>query len=210
MTNNITLRNVKYLIATLFILLICFSCGSQEKSTSSDVYTQFNRWGISFEYPRGWKEHSAERVALMKNYMEEELKPYDMNLIEFTMIAGDNDGIVLLISKYVRPEEVQPSELIDERNKVYEDAMNAGDVTKINHIKETIVANLPTVEEDVERSNGGRGRTYKLILSRTIIELSFVAPQGRKFDTYLDAVNHVISTLSIVEKENKPNVEGAK
>lgn len=199
MRNNNALRNVKYWIATLLILpIICFGCGNQEESTSSSKHTQFTRWGISFEYPRNWKEHPADRVALMKNYIAAELKPYDRDLIEFTMITGDNDDIALLVSKYNTSKELQPSELVAERNKVYKDAMNAGDVTKINHVKETTVANLPAVEEDVERSNGGRGRTYKIILDKTIFELSFVVSQGRKFDTYLDVLAHIISTLSIV------------
>jgi len=99
---------------------------------------------------------------MMKEYIARELRPHGRNLQEFAMIVGPNDETALLVSKYTTPKAMKPSEFVEERKQVYEDAKRVGDVTKVNHVRETNIAELPAMEEDVERSSGGRGRTFKV------------------------------------------------
>jgi hypothetical protein len=165
---------------------------------SDAIYAHFNRWGLSFDYPPEWKDHPADEVAMMKDYLAKELRTGGRELLEFTMIDGPNDETTLLISKYQIPKAMTPSEFIQERNEVYAEAMRSGDVTKVNHVKETIVANLPAVEEDVERSNGGRGLTLKIINGITVFEISFIVNDAAKFPQYSDALSHLVSTVKLV------------
>jgi WD40 repeat protein len=164
-------------------------------------YTQFNRWGLSCDYPSDWVEYSADEVADVKSYLAEQLHTAGMELLELASIVGTNDETTLFISKYQIPSEKTPSEFIQERNDVYAEAMRSGDVTKVNYVKETIVANLPAVEEDVERSNGGRGVTLKIIHGITIFEISFIVNDAAKFQQYSDAINHIVSTINLVKEE---------
>ena len=81
----------------------------------------------------------------------------------------------------------------------------AGDVTKINHVKQTTVAKLPAIEEDVERSNGGRGRTVKVIFETAIFELSLVVNNGELFSDYSHYLDHIISTFAVTTKSGTSN-----
>lgn len=163
-------------------------------------YTNFSKWGLSFDYPKVWQEHPPDRVAMMKEYLERELRPYGRDLQEFAMIVGPNDETALLVSKYSTPKAMKPSEFVEERKQVYGDAMRAGDVTSVNHVKETTIGNLPAVEEDVERSNGGRGRTFKIIDGTTVFEISFVAQKASLFSEYSAVLDHLVSSIMVVGK----------
>ena len=113
------------------------------------------------------------------------------------MLVGPNQGIALLVSKYTTATAMTPAEFIKERNQVYADAKRAGDDTKVNHVKERVVAALPAVEEDVERSNGGRGRTLKILNGTTIFELSFIANEGSQFPKYSAAIDRLVASIQV-------------
>jgi hypothetical protein len=161
---------------------------------------KFTKWELSFEYPNEWKEHPADRVAIMKNYVARELSPYDRELKEFEMIVGPNDETSILVMKYTTPNPLKPSDFIKERNQVYEDSKKAGDVTKVNHVKETTISGLPSVQEDVERSNGGRGRTFKLIDGTRVYEITFIVNDAKKFSEYSSVLDHLVSTIKVSVK----------
>ena len=164
------------------------------------VVAVFYQIGLSFEYPPDWQLYSQDHVAMMKQYLEKELRPYGRTLLEFAVIHTPNDEVSLLVSKYSMRKPMKPSEFIEERNQVYEMAKRSGDVTKVNYVKETTVANLPAVEEDVERSNGGRGRTLKIINETTVFEISFIVNDAAKFPQYSEALSHLVSSINIVEQ----------
>ena len=136
----------------------------------------------------------------MKEAFASQAKPFGLDLKEFAMIVGPNEELAVLITKIVRSKAFEPSEIVAERNQVYEDAKRAGDVTKINFVKITKIAGWPTVEEDVERSNGGRGRTHKMILGKTIFEISFIVSSARNFSKYEPAMGTVLATMTVVNK----------
>ena len=189
-------RTLWVAFAVASMLAFCVAACAQQANLSLN-YARFSKWGLSFEYPAEWHEHPADRVAMMKDYLAKELRRDGIRLEHFSMIVGPRDEACLLISKCTRPKPVKPSELIEERKKVYEEAKRAGDVTKVNHVKETVVSNLPAVEEDVERSNGGRGRTYKIIQGRAIFEISLVVDSASRFSKYSDTIEHLVSTTRV-------------
>ena len=171
--------------------------GEQQQGNPGENYASFSKWGLSFEYPAKWREHPAARVAAMKNYLAQELRPYGRTLSHFTMLVGPNDEPALLVSKYTMPKAMKPSEFIAERNKVYEDAKRAGDVTRVNIVRETTISKLPSVEEDVERSNGARGRTHKVINGLTVFEISFIVNNKQNFSKYSEFLVHLVSSLKV-------------
>ena len=199
-------------VISAFLFLIPIEAHGQNVPASSSNYMYFNKWGISFEYPTQWKEHPANRVAMMKDYIAAELHkipndPYARELVEFTMITAPSEEAVLLVSKITAIKPMQVEDLLIERKQVYEDAKLAGDVTKINHVKQTTIANLLAVEEDVERSNGGRGRTVKVIFETAIFELSLVVNNGELFSNYSNYLDHIISTFAVKTKRSISNNE---
>jgi len=195
--------------AVAFVALCCLTASAQDKGEQQN-YTHFSKWGLSFDYPKEWQEHPADEVAMMKESLGRELRPYGRDLQEFAMIVGPNDETALLVAKYTTPRAMKPSEFIEERKRVYDDAKRAGDVTKMNHVKETTIAKLPAVEEDVERSNGGRGRTHKVIDGTTVFEISFVANNARQFSKYLAVLDHLVSSIKVAGKRERPQNEGGQ
>jgi len=182
---------------------------AQDKGEQQN-YTHFSKWGLSFDYPKGWREYPADRVAMMKEYLGRELRPYGRNLQEFAVIVGPNDETALLVSKYTIPKAMKPSEFVEERNQVYDDAKQAGDVTKVNLVKETTIATLPAVEEDVERSNGGRGRTYKIIDGTTVFEISFIVNNARQFSKYSAALDYLVASIKVAGKTKRLQSNGGQ
>ena len=173
-------------------------------------YNHFSKWDLSFDYPKEWQEHPADRVAMMKEYLERELRPYGRHLQEFAMIVGPNDETALRVSKYTIPKTMKPSEFVEERKQVYNDAKRSGDVTKVNHVKETTIAKLPAVAEDVERSNGGRGRTFKVIDGTNVFEISFVANNAGQFLKYSTVLDHLVSSIKLAGKTERPQNPGGQ
>lgn len=158
---------------------------------------RFAKWGISFEYPARWSQYPDDRLRLMREHLAAELRPYDREVLEFAMITSPDNEIALLVTKYTTTKPLKPADLIAEREQVYEDAIRSGDVTKVNHLRETTFSNLPVVEEDVERSNGGRGRTYKVISGKVVYELSFVVRNKQCFPQYIADLKRVMSTVEV-------------
>lgn len=165
---------------------------------SASATAHFDLWGLSFDYPAEWVESPASEVTQMKDYLAGELHTIGRDLLEFTIIVGPTNETALMISKYQTPTPMTAVEFIQERNDVYTEAMKTGDVTRVNYIRETTMANLPAVEEDVERSNGGRGLTWKIIDGRTIFEITFIVHDATKFPQYSEALSQILSTIELV------------
>lgn len=184
------------ILSIIMILGLLIGC---EKDSAN--YACFERWGIMFEYPQKWKEYSPDRVRLMKDFIAEELEktPADPKrwLVEFTMIVSSNEEAAVMVSKVMLESTMTVKNLLAERDKVYEDAKTAGDVTKVNQLEQITMANKPAVIEDVERSNGGRGCTIKVLSGKTIIEISLVVHNRNKFLLYEPRFDHIVKTLVI-------------
>lgn len=203
-----TIQSTRCIAFALALIAVLSGYANAQQKTIGTKEAGFSKWGLSFEYPSGWQEHPADRVAMMKDYLAKELRPYGRELQEFAMIVGPNQEIALLITKYVTPKSMKPSEFIKERNKVYDEAKRAGDVTKVNHVKEITVSKLPAVEEDVERSNGGRGRTYKVMDGTTVFEVSIVVHSKAQWSKYSTAIENLVSSMTVTTKTGRPRKEG--
>ena len=160
-------------------------------------YTRFSKWGLSFDYPNEWREYPAGQVAAMKDSAGTELRSYDRSLKGLAVFTDPKDEALLLVMNYSTPKAMSSSEMVLERNKVYEDGKRAGDVTKVNVVKETTIGGRPAVEEDVERSNGGRGQTHKIIDGTEIFEISFIAKSMSQFSLYSGVIDHLVSTVTL-------------
>jgi hypothetical protein len=200
LTRSVMNRKMLIFILVCVVAMIFQGCFAATSAIgeSTPVYAHFANWGLSFDYPREWEEASANELVQLKDYLATQIRTEGMELIELACFWGPNTEILLTISKYQIPTKKTPSEIIQERNDVYADAMRAGDVTKVNYVRETIAADFPAVEEDVERSNGGRGLTLKIINGITIFEISFIVTDAAKFPQYSDSFSHLVSTINLV------------
>ena len=168
--------------------------GGQQKGT------RFSKASLSFDYPRGWKEHPDNRVTMMKEHIGRELHSHGISLRELAMIVGPNDEAMLLVSKYTISKVMTHSEFLKERNHAYDDALQSGNVTNANIVQETMIATLPAVVEDVERSNGERARTCKILDGKTIFEISLVVMKARQFSEYSMVFDRLLASVKIAGK----------
>lgn len=194
------LKNRSMLLSNILLFSIMILCPesltAQEIPQASSVqHNSFVRWGLSFEYPQGWQEYSSDRVQMMKDYIEEQLRSENITLLEFTMITAPQEEASLMISKYTRPSAFTAEDILKERKTVYRDAQAAGDVTEINQLEITMVDNKPALIEDVEISNGGRGRTIKVIDGQVIFEISLIVSDKNKFSDFQSEFEHLLETL---------------
>ena len=186
-------RGIRLGVAVLFSLL----CGYASDLVASEQYTSFEKWGIVFEYPKAWEEWSSDKSAYIKEAYRDEFKKDNITLLEITMITSQDESAALMISKSMRGNPITAGEVLKEREKVYENAKAAGDVTEVNQLGQTTVDNNPAVIEDVERSNGGRGRTVKVISGKTIFEISLIVRNKGNFANYQSEFEHLVKTFHI-------------
>ena len=57
-------------------------------------------------------------------------------------------------------------------------------------------------------SNGGRGRTYKVIDGRTVFEVAFVVHDKEQWSILSTALDQVLSSLSVGDKSDRPGKTG--
>jgi len=157
----------------------------------------FSQAGISFEVPETWKIMPAERYEPMKESLNRQLSPYNRHAEFFTMILAPNEEAAFLVSKVNCDNSLTIGDLRKERERVYSDAMKYGDLEAINDISEFSVAGYPALLEDVTRRAQGRGVTVKVLIDRTIVEISFVVPDRTLFSKYRLEFDKVLETLSI-------------
>jgi hypothetical protein len=87
------------------------------------------------------------------------------------MYISSDEEVAFFVSKVQSDNTLSTEDILLERGKFYDDAKRSGDVSNINKLEATTANDLPAVVEDVERSNGGRGHTVKLLYGKFIIEL---------------------------------------
>lgn len=185
------------ILLSLLFGFVSISTAQEIPQVSSAQCLTFDKWGMKFEYPKEWQEYPQDRVKMMKDYIKEQLKADNLTLLEFTMITAPQEAASLMISKYTRQDAFVAEDILQERKMVYRDAQAAGDVTKINQLEEATIVSKLALIEDVERSNGGRGRTVKIIDGQTIFELSFIVNDKNNFPKYQPEFEHLIKTLII-------------
>ena len=159
----------------------------------------YSEAGISLQYPKTWRSFPSQAVSQIKANMATELRKYDRTLISLAMFISSDEEVAFFVSKVRADKPLTDDDILAERRKFYEDAVNAGDVTRINTLEKTTVKDLPAVVEDIERQNGGRGRTVKLLKGDFLIELSLIVNKKSNYDKYFPDFETIIATLTIEE-----------
>jgi len=157
----------------------------------------YQKAGISFQYPSNWRSFPSEAVSSMRTQMTSELRKFTRTMVSLDMYISSDEEVGFFVSKVLADSALSADDILAERRKFYDDAARAGDVTRINKL-ETITSNdLPAVVEDVERSNGGRGHTIKLLKGRVIVELSLIVNDRAKYDKHIGEYEKILGTLKV-------------
>lgn len=165
----------------------------------STVPITFDRWAISFQYSGEWKEWPNEKTVAAKASLNDELKPFNIEMLEFTMMLAPNEDAALLISKSKRASPITAEEVLKERESVYKDAQAAGDLSKINRLEKITIDGKPAVIEDVERANDGRAMSIKIISGQVISEVSVVTKLKDDFPIYKPVFDKILQTVKVKE-----------
>lgn len=187
------------LILSVVAILTCLLVFTHHLATAAEKYTKYDSAGISFEYPADWKSFPRDFVAGMKSSMASELKKYNRTLRVVEMYISPNEEVAFFFSSADPEPSITVQSVVAERKKVHEDAMKARDVTKVNTLAEEKVNKWSAVREDVERSNGGRGCTIKVLAHGKLLEFSLIVNNKANFDKYKGELDHILSSLSVSE-----------
>lgn len=161
--------------------------------------TEYNNAGISFEYPTTWRSFPAQAVSGMRTTMVSKLGKYNRTLISLDMFISPDEEVAFFVSKVQAHDQLSVEDILSERRRFYDDATRAGDVTKVNKLEATTLNQFPAVVEDVERSNGGRGHTVKVLKGGFIVELSLVVNNKANYEGHTAEYNKILATLAIRE-----------
>jgi hypothetical protein len=133
----------------------------------------------------------------MKGQMAAELRKYNRTLLSLDMYISSDEEVAFFVSKVRAENGLSTDAILSERRKFYDDAKRAGDVTAINKLETTTINGQPAVVEDVERSNGGRGHTVKLLKGEVLVELSLIVNDKSKYAKHTHEYEQILATLSI-------------
>lgn len=187
-------------------LLIAFrgSCCAQEEPSH-----QFDRWGITFEYPKSFTEWPQDRVRMMKEAVSRELTKSieerlalcgERSLREFTLFVSSNQTVAFMVWKLQFVKEPSADCILRERKSVLEDAKKANDVTKIWQLGKTQIAGHDVVKEDVERSNGGRGACLHVLAGKIIYDVAWIVNDKSRFGDWEEELMRLVNTLRVEKK----------
>lgn len=157
----------------------------------------YQKAGISFQYPSNWHSFPSEAVNGMRTQMTSELRKFNRNLVLLDMFISSDEEVAFFVSQVQADNALSANDILLERRKFYDDAKRTGDVTNINQLEATTANNLPAVVEDVERSNGGRGHTVKMLKGRFIIELSLIVNKKSHYDKHVSEYEQILATLKV-------------
>jgi len=188
---------MKRFMLSLVAGLTCLLAFTHHQVTAAEKYTKYETAGMSFEYPSDWKSFPRDFVAGMKSSMASELRKYNRTLKVLEMYISPNEEVAFFFSLVDPEPSITVQSIVEERKKVYEDATKAGDVTKVNALSEIKVNKWSAVREDVDRSNGGRGCTVKVLVQGNLLEFSLIVNNKANFDKYQGELDHILFSLSV-------------
>lgn len=70
-------KTIAVLITIAIVASVVMFVGCVKKQPTL-TYQEFNRWGITFEYPKEWQEWSAEKTLAVKRFLAAELAKIPM------------------------------------------------------------------------------------------------------------------------------------
>jgi hypothetical protein len=168
-----------------------------ERTIETNAIATYEKEGISFQYPSSWRPFASEAVGGMRTQMTTELRKFNRTIVSLEMYISPDEEVAFFVSIVQADIGLSADDILSERRKFYDDATRAGDVTRINKLETMISSDLPAVVEDVERSNGGRGHSIKLLKGRRIIELSLIVNDKGKYDKHFVEYEQILATLNV-------------
>jgi hypothetical protein len=203
-------NTLKLILAVVIVGFLFSSCDKKEATQSENgpsgaakAANNYENTGILFQYPSSWHSARSEAVTAMRTQLTNELRNFNRSLIAFDMFFSSDEEVALLVSKVQTDNALSAVDILAERGKVYDDATRAGDVTKINKLETITVKNLPAVVEDVERSNGGRGHTVKLLNGKYIVELSLIVNNKARYENHVGEYENILASLKLQEEKGE-------
>ncbi len=166
--------------------------------TSSSA--RFSQWGLTFEYPQDWKESRSDQVTATKENLAQSLTAFGRRLDGYSLILSSTGEAGLIVTKIITPTPMTPTAVVAERRQFYADAANAGEVAHVKAIKDTLINGWPAVLEDVEKSNGGRCRSYKILSGTSIYEVSCIVMDAALWSKYSETMDQIISRLTFDDR----------
>ena len=197
------------------LVVLCALCAAPRavlwaaEQDPSSGYHRFDRWGVTFEYPKSFDEWPQDRVQLMKEFLSNELAKRleqaddvcgDRSLREFTTLVPKDETVAIIVTKLEFDKEPGADGFLRERRSVLEDAKTANDVTKVQQLEKAKMAGCDAVREDVERSNGGRGVCLHLLDGKTVYGIAWVVNDKTRFGESESQFAHLVETLQVHSK----------
>jgi hypothetical protein len=164
-------------------------------------WARFDRWGLTFEYPQGWTEWSAEKLAAVKSALDAQLAQTTTGtkrtVEDVTIIATQDQEVAVIVGVLRFEGAVTAQTLLAEERSKMDAASAAGDVTKIVRIEQTTIAGKPAIIVDVERGASGRGYAVTILSGDLGIQIQCIVQNLQRFAVYEPDFNHIFQTLTI-------------
>jgi hypothetical protein len=166
--------------------------------TASDQYTTFNDGTVKFDYP-SWKPFPGEAVAQMKRQTGAELQKYKRYILDLQMFISPKEEAAFFISKTRADNPPAAQDLFTERQNVHREALKAGYLTKVNTLEILKSSAGSMVVEDVDRNDGQRARTVKIVVSSFIYEVTLAVSQKSNYEKFRPYLDHAVDTFKRVK-----------
>lgn len=183
---------VNYLGCAMGIVLLM-----NAEFTSANTSKKFNRWGISFEYPKIWEEISAEETSKIKHLLSKEIERNKHTLVNFSAIGIPYQTIAVYVSKQKIQGIVTIEDLITAQKYNLDPSKKEGFVTKVWQIKQQTLSDMPAIISDFETA---KGRIYGATML-TKDHIIIIQCSAKDFEKYKPDFDHIFSTLRIQLEE---------
>jgi hypothetical protein len=167
-------------------------------ASPSDQYTAFNDGTVKFDYP-SWKPFPGEAIAQVKRQTGAELQKYKRYILDLQMFISPKEEAVFFISKTSADNPPAAQDLFTERQNVHRDALKAGYLTKVNALEILKSSVGSMVVEDVDRNDGQRARTVKIVVFSFIYEVTLAVSQKSNYEKYRPYLDHAVDTFKRVK-----------
>lgn len=185
-----------YVITLVASVVLSFAFALSPYAPSKPSTYKFDRWGIAFSYPSEFQSITDPYLEQLRKATESQLAGSDRTLEELKVFEVSEDDVSLMVSKIKTDTPLSIAQVLRERQGVYDAAREAGDVTKLNLLRQTTVGSgTKAVIEDAERSDGSRGRSYKIPQGDSMFEVSFVFTNKALFEKYSAKIDSIIASL---------------
>jgi hypothetical protein len=169
---------------------------------ASAEWSKFDRWGVTFEYPRGWIVGSDQEMGVAKSDLNDQLAdaPGPKRTLEELGGVGSPDqevAILLGVMRFLEPISVQT--ILEEQKAKTDLAVATRDVTRAIRNEQSVVAGRPAAIGEVERSNGSRIIAATVFMSDRGIQIQCFVVNSARFAEFKPVCDHALQTLAVAQ-----------